>query len=746
MEAHGEDRHYVSTGPSQVAKEISKQLDTLRVYESQLGNLRKNRVPELDPQMWACKRKMALCCATIAASYTDNPDVELPMSLLQRAETFTDSGDHRSFMSDTCHIREKVYSELDELYAGRGDMVMAMYYRLRRLLIKAELVLTCQHPAVPSMKAYTNYASRSRWKEALTQAQSVLIKIQEQSMHSQAVAATTPVAVTVIAQIQIAWCMQGLNRLEDMSQTLDAAAAAAAKLGGAEPDLTRMCGEFGSDVQQNSLRLREQMTPALTGPQGQRVRPDGTAIHPTVNSEMRRESAQKRQHKASTQGGKKAGRNPFDPVEMLGYGSRSGLARFDGKLGVARSTYDNRWGHIPGSRPQTVSLDPQRSHSKKRAQTAGAPVGSTTTGVQWGVSSLADWARGCNIDPTAYPRPPTPQCTKRRAPAKQARPRTAPIKSVAEASEAIAPTKDARKIKAGKLWAKASKVATIAETQAKQAGARVEEYEMKQKQSAWSAITEDESWVPMGSRCSVGRKGLSCTNMLFSRRLLEHHKPTFLKDICRVSLRTPFSQEDLIEVLVKMSKLCSVPIGEMVSSPHARSTKRHFRKICQEQNFFGGRLGLIDRVFYALTNTDGKAGNTVSFGELIEGFSTLLSGRGMGFDNDKEAPTQEQLRMYFLIYDLNEDNAISRMDLFEGLNQNNNGRHFPPDIIGAINQFFNKFDTDDTGELPFEQFAALVEDPDTVQMFWEFFEYKGIHPGQAKKKSEAIPMTVGAEE
>ena len=49
---------------AQIAREVNKNLDSLRVFETQLAKLRKDGVSELDPQLWQCKRKMALCCAT----------------------------------------------------------------------------------------------------------------------------------------------------------------------------------------------------------------------------------------------------------------------------------------------------------------------------------------------------------------------------------------------------------------------------------------------------------------------------------------------------------------------------------------------------------------------------------------------------------------------------------------------------------------------------------------------------------
>ena len=91
------------------------------------------------------------------------------------------------------------------------------------------------------------------------------------------------------------------------------------------------------------------------------------------------------------------------------------------------------------------------------------------------------------------------------------------------------------------------------------------------------------------------------------------------------------------------------------------------------------------------------------------------------------------MRVCVEVYDYNEDNSISRMDLFEGklcergtshaldlsylcgagLNQNNQSQPYaerssPQRIIAAINRLFQLLDTDGSGELLFEDFRQLV--------------------------------------
>ena len=48
--------------------------------------------------MYDCKRKMAIAATQIAASYTSNSEVELPLTLMKRAETLSDSGDHKMYL------------------------------------------------------------------------------------------------------------------------------------------------------------------------------------------------------------------------------------------------------------------------------------------------------------------------------------------------------------------------------------------------------------------------------------------------------------------------------------------------------------------------------------------------------------------------------------------------------------------------------------------------------------------------
>ena len=48
--------------------------------------------------MYECKRKMAIAATQIASSYSSNSEIELPLTLMKRAETLSNSGDHKMYL------------------------------------------------------------------------------------------------------------------------------------------------------------------------------------------------------------------------------------------------------------------------------------------------------------------------------------------------------------------------------------------------------------------------------------------------------------------------------------------------------------------------------------------------------------------------------------------------------------------------------------------------------------------------
>ena len=56
----------------------------------------------------------------------------------------------------------------------------------------------------------------------------------------------------------------------------------------------------------------------------------------------------------------------------------------------------------------------------------------------------------------------------------------------------------------------------------------------------------------MSERCEVGKRAGFHSNILFSKRVLQHHNPSFMGEICRAALRTPFTREKLIAVVVSL--------------------------------------------------------------------------------------------------------------------------------------------------------------------------------------------------
>jgi len=258
---------------------------------------------------------------------------------------------------------------------------------------------------------------------------------------------------------------------------------------------------------------------------------------------------------------------------------------------------------------------------------------------------------------------------------------------------------------------------------------RLREQSARPPPDMWDAIREKELWVPMSERCEVGVRSGFRHQMLFSQKMLEHHKPSFMGEICRAALHTPFTREQLISVVVRLSELTGVPMGELKTSKHALINNNTFRKLSMKANICGGRLPLIDRLWHGIAQGTGNL--TISFAQWLQFFEVMAENRTGDFVDNSKPPTTKQAQIYFRLYDFNEDGIISRMDLFQGLNQNNyKGDHFPPDIIQTISEFFDALDPDipeekivSKGEIHPKGFVAGVTDnPHLAELLWKYFE------------------------
>lgn len=67
----------------------------------------------------------------------------------------------------------------------------------------------------------------------------------------------------------------------------------------------------------------------------------------------------------------------------------------------------------------------------------------------------------------------------------------------------------------------------------------------KKKKEAEIEATRTE-WQPMGTTCKVKAKNLAQYAMLYSGKMYHVHKETFQKVLHRLTLRSPFTMEELM--------------------------------------------------------------------------------------------------------------------------------------------------------------------------------------------------------
>jgi len=131
----------------------------------------------------------------------------------------------------------------------------------------------------------------------------------------------------------------------------------------------------------------------------------------------------------------------------------------------------------------------------------------------------------------------------------------------------------------------------------------------------WDRIREKELWVPMSERCNVGTRSGRGHQVLFSKKMNEHHKPSFMGDICRVARATPFTKEDLIGLAVRLAEITNVRVGDLKGNPEAYLDHHNFRRLTVHANVCGGSLQLIDRLWYGFTSNN--ADNPMPFERYI---------------------------------------------------------------------------------------------------------------------------------
>jgi len=238
----------------------------------------------------------------------------------------------------------------------------------------------------------------------------------------------------------------------------------------------------------------------------------------------------------------------------------------------------------------------------------------------------------------------------------------------------------------------------------------------------------------MGSTCEMKVKALRCGSMLYSGKMHHVYKETFQKPMHKLTLRSPFSMEELVAVRDYCAEVLHCKVHELLL-PINRLTENMLKGLCQRFRLFG-KSGMASR-FFEVTATG--VPRRVPFTSLLDGFSVLFGGYNVGGEHDG-TPSKEKLEMYFRMYDWEEDGFLSHMDLFQGLQANNwQGRHYPPKVIQVITRFFQLLDEEGRGEIALHTWVDLVQIPEMVNIFFDYFEMV-VHSRQC---IEPIPLEPG---
>jgi len=200
-------------------------------------------------------------------------------------------------------MRQGIYRTFDAIHTQRGSTLLAFHYKLRRLLVRAEVALGAQHPSIPCMERFCHHGGKGQWKQALTQAQQVLILMQELMMQSKGLRNSTHQMALGIAHLQIGWALQRCGRLGDARGEFDKALGRSSTMDDSDPEcsivstLHRVATENASMLQrEEEQRLISKgyggaasQRPQTGTPGAQKNRPDGRAVHPFLSKQARKE-------------------------------------------------------------------------------------------------------------------------------------------------------------------------------------------------------------------------------------------------------------------------------------------------------------------------------------------------------------------------------------------------------------------------------------------------------------------------
>jgi len=249
------------------------------------------------------------------------------------------------------------------------------------------------------------------------------------------------------------------------------------------------------------------------------------------------------------------------------------------------------------------------------------------------------------------------------------------------------------------------------------------------------SVVTGKEWQPMSTTCQLKMACLRGGTMLYSGKMYHVHKETFQKPMHKLTLRSPFSMEELTAMRDACAEAVRCKVHELVH-PVNMLTENMFKAIVKTFRLFGCCFGLASQFFHFACD---KRTERLSFSQLIAGLSVIFD--GFNAYGEHSGPISEAtLEAYFRIYDWGQDGLLSHMDLFQGLGANNwQERHYSPKIIQVITRIFQLMDEEGRGEVAYHQWRELVHTPEMVDIFFEYFEI----PVHRRQYLEAFPIEHG---